>query len=218
METWRPTAILFDFDGTLADSYAAIAASVNHVRATHGLPLLDEAEVRRHVGHGPEHLLENTVPAGEVAANLAIYRAHHPAVMRRLTQPLPGALETVAALRRAGVKLGVCSNKPSVFTKALLDVLGFASAFSVVLGPEDVPRLKPAPDMLLAALGKLQVTPDATLYVGDMVVDIECARAAGLRVWVVPTGSEELDRLRAAQPDRMLSGLAELPSVLGIQP
>ena len=61
-----PQAVLFDFDGTLADSYAAIAASVNHVRASIGLSELAEAEVRRHVGSGLEHLMEATAPGLDV--------------------------------------------------------------------------------------------------------------------------------------------------------
>jgi len=72
---WQPTAVLFDFDGTLADSYAAIAASVNHVRAHHGLPRLPEREVRRHVGRGPEHLLRQTIPGGDVPSDLDRYIA-----------------------------------------------------------------------------------------------------------------------------------------------
>src|SRR5690349_14262539 len=60
-------AVLFDFDGTLGDSYQAITASVNHVRAAHGLPPLAEAEVRRHVGHGPAYLLGHTVPGADLA-------------------------------------------------------------------------------------------------------------------------------------------------------
>src|SRR5438309_958742 len=71
-------AVLFDFDGTLADSYGAIAASVNHVRSVHGLPALPETEVRRFVGHGPEYLIEHTVGRGDVAADLARYKTHHP--------------------------------------------------------------------------------------------------------------------------------------------
>src|SRR5437016_4862362 len=77
----KPTAIIFDFDGTLADSYEAIAASVNHVRANHGLAPLSIAEVRGHVGHGPHYLIEHTVGAGSVDQDLAAYRAHHPSVL-----------------------------------------------------------------------------------------------------------------------------------------
>src|SRR5436305_772140 len=98
-------AVLFDFDGTLADSYDAIAASVNHVRAHHGLPALSVAEVRVHVGHGPGHLLAHTIGVGDVKENEAIYRKHHPTVMRQGTRLLPGAAETLKALNERGLKL-----------------------------------------------------------------------------------------------------------------
>jgi 2-phosphoglycolate phosphatase len=207
---WRPRAVLFDFDGTLADSYPAITASVNAVRAVHGLAPLPEDEVRRHVGRGPAYLVEHTVPGGDVAADVARYRAHHPSVMRQGTRLLPGVADTLAALQKAGFLLAVVSNKPVAFTRELLDVFGVARRFSAVLGPEDVPRPKPAPDMLQAGLQRLNVTPTEALYVGDMTVDIQTARAAGVRVWVVPTGSDTRAALEAAHADRLLGTFADL--------
>lgn len=207
-------AVLFDFDGTLADSYAAIAASVNHVRAGQRLPALTEQEVRKHVGRGAIHLMQHTVPAGELMANVAAYKAHHPTVMRDMTRLLPGVGDAIRTLHQRGLRLGVCSNKPVAFTRELLVLLGMGQAFATVLGPEDVPQPKPAPDMLLAALPRLGVTASETLYIGDMVVDIETARAAGVCVWVVPTGSEELTALVAAKPDRLLNGMGELPGLI----
>jgi 2-phosphoglycolate phosphatase len=207
-------AILFDFDGTLADSYPAITASVNHVRALHDLPPLSEPEVRRHVGRGPNHLLSHTVPGGDQEKDVADYRAHHPSVMRTGTRLLPGVAETVAGLKKAGLLLAVCSNKPVAFTRQLLDYLGLAPLFDAVLGPEDVARPKPAPDMLRLALQRLGVTPAEALYVGDMVVDIETARGAGVGVWVVPTGSDEQAALVAARPDRVLADFVEVLRLL----
>src|SRR5436305_14872684 len=95
-----PRAILFDLDGTLIDSYPAITASVNHVRSLYGLPPLPEPEVRRHVGRGPAYLLEHTVPRGDVAANVAAYRDHHPSVFRGGTRLLPGAAEALRCLHQ----------------------------------------------------------------------------------------------------------------------
>jgi len=206
-------AVCFDFDGTLADSYEAITASVNYVRACHGLPPLGEPEVRRHVGRGMPYLLEHTVPGFDLDADSARYRQHHPSVLRSGTRLLLGAAEAVAALRAAGVWLGVTSNKPKPFTRELLNILGLSASFAVVLGPEDVPRPKPAPDMLLAGLAQLAVPPNAALYVGDMVVDIDTARSAGVTVWVVPTGSNDRATLEAARPDRLLNDLHELAEV-----
>jgi phosphoglycolate phosphatase-like HAD superfamily hydrolase len=86
--------------------------------------------------------------------------------------------------------------------------------FDVVLGPEDVARPKPAPDMLLDALARLGVAGADVLYVGDMTVDVETARAAGVAVWVVPTGSDDIEALRGARPDRLLRDLHELAAAL----
>ncbi|HZT80101.1 MAG TPA: HAD-IA family hydrolase, partial [Gemmataceae bacterium] len=108
----------------------------------------------------------------------------------------------------------VCSNKNVEFTRALLDSLGVAPFFDVVLGPSDVPHPKPAPDMLREALRRLGVAPAEALYIGDMDVDVQTARAAGLPVWVVPTGSADRAALRAARPDRLIEGLGDLAGSL----
>jgi HAD superfamily hydrolase (TIGR01509 family) len=134
--------------------------------------------------------------------------------MREGTRLLPGAALTLKELHGRGLKLGVCSNKPAVFTRKLLTWLDVADRFDVVLGPEDVARPKPAPDMLRLALRRLNAAPAEAVYVGDMVVDVETARAAGITVWVVPTGSDERATLEAARPDRLLHGLDELPALV----
>jgi len=208
-------AVLFDFDGTLIDGYPAITASVNHVRGLHGLAPLPEAEVRRHVGRGPEQLMRATVGGGDVAADVAAYKAHHPSVLRSGTRLLPGAAEALAALSARGLLLAVCSNKPVAFTRELLQLLGVADRFALALGPEDVARPKPAPDLLREGLRRLGVAADEALYVGDMTVDIETARGAGVAVWVVPTGSDDVDALTRAKPDRLLRDLHELTVLLG---
>jgi phosphoglycolate phosphatase len=207
-------AVLFDFDGTLADSYPAITASVNHVRGLRGLPPLTEPEVRCHVGRAAGYLLQHTVPVGSVEENIAAYRAHHPSVLRDGTRLMPGAADCLRTLYERGLLLGVCSNKPIVFTRELVTYLGIASYLNVVLGPEDVPHPKPAPDMLRAGLSRLKVAAEEALYVGDMAVDIQTARAAGVSVWVVPTGSDEIGTLRQAHPDRLLRDLLELRDLL----
>lgn len=207
-------AVLFDFDGTLGDSYPAITASVNHVRGLHGLPPLSEPEVRRHVGRGPHYLLEHTVPAGDIETNITDYRAHHPSVLRSGTRLMPGAEDALRDLHTHGLRLGICSNKPVDFTRKLVAYLGVQSYLDLLVGPEDVARPKPAPDMLRLALTRLRVEATQTLYVGDMTVDIQTARSAGVSVWVVPTGSDDIETLRQARPDRLLRDLQELPGLL----
>lgn len=211
---WKPRAVLFDFDGTLADSYPAITAGVNYVRDRAGLSPLSVEEVRPHVGHGPEHLLEQTVPGCNPIEAGRMYRTHHPSVMHQLTSLMPGAREALTALHAASVQVGVCSNKPKRFTLELLESLQLRSLMSVIIGPEDVTHPKPAADMLLLALQQLQRKASEVVYIGDMTIDIRTARAADVRVFIVPTGSDSVATLKAAHPDRLLTSLAELPGLL----
>ena len=116
---------------------------------------------------------------------------------------------------RGGVKLGICSNKPVAFTRIILADTPFQPLFDAVLGPEDAGRHKPAPDILNLAMARLGVGPAATLYIGDMSIDVETARAAGVRVWVVPTGTDSAATLDAARPDRRLRDLDEFREAFG---
>ncbi|HEX3313545.1 MAG TPA: HAD family hydrolase, partial [Gemmataceae bacterium] len=170
-------AYVFDFDGTLADSFTAITSTINYVRGLRGYPPLALAAVKCHVGLGAENLLEQTVPGTDIAIDLPRYREHHPTVMFDQTWLLPGALETLTTLRKRGRKVALCSNKPRIFTDRLLDRLDITPFFDAVLGPEDVPHPKPAPDMLLAALRRLELAANRVLYIGDMTVDIQTARS-----------------------------------------
>jgi phosphoglycolate phosphatase len=209
-------AVIFDLDGTLVDSYGAITASVNHVRASHSLPPLMEAKVRRHVGRGPVHLISHTVPGADLAVDLDKYKAHHPSVLRSGTHLLPEVAETLQGLHACGFRLAVCSNKLKPFTRVLLEYFHLASLIEVVIGPEDARAPKPSPEMLLAALAQLRLAPPEALYVGDMVVDIETARSAGVTVWVIPTGSDDRAKLELARPDKILDRFSDLlPQPIG---
>jgi len=203
-------AVCFDFDGTLVDNFAAITATVNHVRASRSLPPLTIPAVKPFVGRGIDYLVAHTVPDGELADDIAGYRAYFAKVMLEGTALLPGAAEVLAFLHGGGKRLALCSNKLSQFSRELLRYLHIADYFSAVLGPEDVGQPKPAPDMLLAAMKSLGVTAAQTLYVGDMVVDIQTARAAGVCVWTIPTGPDDRATLETAKPDRLLGSLREL--------
>jgi 2-phosphoglycolate phosphatase len=210
-------AALFDFDGTLADSFAAITASTNHVRVSYGLPPLAEAEVRAYVGYGLDNLMADLVPVAPVDEAVARYREHHATVMVPQTRLMPGAAEAIPELARRGLRLGVCSNKRVEFTRELVRSLGLNEYFACVLGPDDVGgRAKPDPAMLLEGLTRLGISASEALYIGDMIVDVRTARAAGVPVWVVSSDGtgEFVPAEGEPRPDRVLRSLAELPSAL----
>lgn len=214
----RFRAVLFDFDGTLADSYAAITASVNHVLEHHNRPTLTEEKVRTLVGHGLQQLMDTILPGIDPDAAARLYREHHPTVMKSHTKLLPGVADGLAALKAAGVKLGVCSNKPAYFTRSLLGMLDIGHYFDVVYGPDDVGAAKPDPAMVDRALEKLGVPKEQALYVGDMEVDVETGRRAGIETWVMPTGSHDEATLRAAGYGRVFPGMTDvITEVMGHQ-
>jgi phosphoglycolate phosphatase len=207
-------AVLFDFDGTLADSFVGITASTNHVRTSYGLEPLSEDVVRRYVGFGLPNLMENLVPIAPTDEAVALYRAHHPSVMLSGTTLFPGVADTLAELHRRGYRLAVCSNKLSTFTTQLVGALGVAAHFGAVLGPDDVGVAKPDPAMLLEALRRLEVSREEAVYVGDMAIDVHAGRAAGLPVWLVLGGAAGLESAADAGPDLVLAAFAELFDLL----
>ncbi len=204
-------AALFDFDGTLADSFTAITASTNHVRQSYGLPPLPEAVVRQYVGFGLPNLMEQLVPDADTNEAVARYREHHRSVMISGTRLMPGVAETIPELARRGLKMAVCSNKQVHFTRELVSALGLATIFTAVLGPEDVGgRAKPDPAMIFEGLTRLGVSSTEAIYIGDMAIDVHTARAASVPVWLVQGGASGLESATAANPDRVLKSFADL--------
>lgn len=207
-------AVLFDFDGTLADSFAPITASTNQVRAAVGLPALTVDEIRRHVGLGLPQLMADLAPGLPVAEAVSLYGKHHETIMLTQTTLLPGVKDSLAVLHARGYLLGVCSNKRVEFTKKLLHALRLDDMMRVTLGPDDVGVPKPDPAMLIEAMRRLNVSAAETIYVGDMAVDVRAAHAAGIPVWLVPGNAHFQEDPLALKPDRVLATFQEMLETL----
>jgi phosphoglycolate phosphatase len=211
------TALLFDLDGTLVDSVPDLAAAVNTVLAEHGRAALAEPEIAAMVGDGVAKLVERAVQArgGGIALGPAVdrYVALYEANATTLTRAYPGVTEVLAEFARAGVRLAVCTNKPEQATRAVLDGLGLARFFPVVLGGDSLAARKPDPAPLLMALDRLGATAAESAMIGDHRNDVLAARAAGTGIIFARYGYG-LAGLGGLAADAAIDAFAELPRVL----
>lgn len=212
--------IVFDLDGTLIDSYEAITESLNAALAGLGRPPLDATVVRTMVGRGLETLIARALEPGRadapaaIAEGVRLFRERYDRVCVPGTRLLPDVAGTLAALQQRGYAMAVATNKPSYFARRLLDALGVGGRLAPIVGPDLVTHHKPHPEMVHVALQGMGLAPGAALYVGDMEIDVETARAAGVPVVVLPTGSCDAARLRDAGADLMLPGFGALLDLL----
>ncbi|MBM3319913.1 MAG: HAD-IA family hydrolase [Candidatus Eisenbacteria bacterium] len=200
--------VLFDLDGTLVDTLEDIAASVNHALRTLGLPERSLEEVRTFVGRGVQHLVlraigsENAEKADRL---LDLFRAHYDAHCLDRSRLMPGARECLEYF--AGRDLGVVSNKPERFVRRLLEGLGIDSYFKVMFGGDSTAERKPSPLMVRAALGTLGRSPNEGILAGDLPVDVETGRAAGVYTVALLGGFGTREELEASSPDLLLDDL-----------
>ncbi len=182
-----PQAIVFDLDGTLVDSAPDIHAAANAFLAERGHDPLDLARVTSFIGNGVPVLLERVLRAVGEAADPASLQAALPrfneiygAAPCALSKLYPGVAESLTALRAAGFRLGICTNKPEVPARQMLKDLGIDGYFTALVGGDSLPERKPDPAPLRRAAGDLGVDTSDLVYVGDSEVDAATAEAAGV--------------------------------------
>jgi phosphoglycolate phosphatase len=211
----RYRAVLFDLDGTLVDSYAALAEAVNHARRTHGLEALPTERIRDFVGDGIERLLQRAFERTDVPATvLEAFEARYDEVCCSESKILADVETTLQALADLGVEMAVCTNKTTVFSQKILDFLGLSRHLRGVIGPDVAGARKPDARHLLYTLGTVECEAGEALFVGDMPIDIRAARNSGVDVAVVTTGSSSREELLAAKPDHVLERFADLVKIV----
>ena len=216
LESCLIRGLIFDFDGTLIDSYDAITESLNRVRASFSLPDYEPAAVKTMVGHGLEHLIEKAIGPDRIEEGVKLFRQSYSTLCEKKTTILPQVKETLEELDRRGYRMAIATNKPSYFARDILKALEMEHLFSEVLGPNDVERPKPDPEMLEIIMMRIGLAPDEVAYVGDMLLDIEVGRRAGVAVYAIPTGSASREALLNGRPDRLLHRFSELLAILPV--
>lgn len=177
-------ALIFDLDGTLADTSPDLLGATNAVLAARQRPLLDLAHLRHLVGFGARALISQAMAASgapvgkeEMPALVEIFLDHYRAHIADGTRLFPHVTETLEQLKADGARLGILTNKPQELTDPLLPLLGLDGLFAIVYGAGKKPYTKPDPrifqDVVTDCGGGLAV------MIGDSITDLNTARAAG---------------------------------------
>jgi phosphoglycolate phosphatase len=211
----RYRAVLFDLDGTLVDSYTALAEAVNYARRQHGLHELSGVRIRDFVGDGLQTLLQRAFETNEVPGSVQVaFETRYDEICCGESKVLAEVEATLAQLSKLGVVMAVCTNKPTSFSRKILEFLELAPYFRAIVGPDLAGARKPEALHVLCTLESTGCRPSEALFVGDMPIDVHAARNSGVDVAVVPTGSSSSEQLRASNPDHYLDRFSDLLKVI----
>jgi len=205
--------ILWDYDGTLADTIPGIVRA-HHVATEALLGIrLDELEIRSRIGEPAKRRIEALVPrrSSEVFARYSqVIQELEP----RQTPIFDGISEILNELTALGARQAIVTSRPRAQVEPVLRYFGISSLFNTIVGLEDTRCHKPNPGPLLRGLADLSAQPTWSVYVGDAVVDIRAAHAAGTDSIGVTWGAGTLIALLDAQPTALATTLSELRSLL----
>ena len=190
--------IIFDLDGTLLDTLQDLANSVNFALDSMNYPNRTISEIRMFVGNGIGKLIERAVPENTeeeaFQATFQTFKSHYKQHCEDCTLPYRGISELLDFLKEQGVQTAVVSNKADFAVKKLCEKY-FGTRISFAIGEQADVRRKPAPDMVISVLEKMNALPKESVYIGDSDVDIETARNAGIDLISVTWGFRDKDFL-----------------------
>lgn len=218
-----PQTVIFDLDGTLVDTSPDLTAALNHALADLGRPVVDGATVRHLVSHGALAMIERGLALGgggtdvEVQRALSVFLDYYADNIATHSRPFDGVEAALDALTAAGVELAICTNKRVALSRALIDALGWTHRFAANLGGDSLIVRKPAAAHVFATIAAAGGVPETSAFVGDSIVDVAAAHAAGVPVVAVSFGFSdrpvaELGATRVIDHYRdLLGALTDLP-------
>ena len=211
--------VIFDFDGTLADTREIIVRTNHDLQRMMGYPLSDEASIVATIGLPLRECilkLHPDLPQEELPVWVDAYRKVFNNLKDRMVPKLyPHVMETLQTLAGRGVVMSIASSRGSTSLSGMLKDMGLSPYVSYVLGAEDVTLAKPHPEPVLKTLETLEVPAPEALVVGDMPVDILMGSRAGARTCGVTYGNSTRSELLEAGADYIIDSFSQLESLLG---
>ena len=204
---------IFDLDGTLLDTLEDLADSANYIMHSFGHPERTISEIRSFVGNGIRKLIERSAPKDtpveEVDRMLEQFKVYYGEHCADKTKPYDGIIELLQKLQKQGIKLAVVSNKADYAVKALCEQY-FCGYFDEAVGEREGIARKPAPDTVYEVLKNLQIDKSQAVYIGDSEVDVQTAKNAEMDCIAVDWGFRDVDVLKAAGAEVIVSTPAGL--------
>ncbi len=209
--------LIFDFDGTLADTSLGIVRCTQVTLETMGLPLSTPERICATIGLPLADCFARgtDTPAERIEEACATYRRLFNDIAVPCIVLFPGVAETLAALDARGFRMSIATSRGSRSLQMLLERMGVAGHFCASAASDTVSRHKPEPDPALYVLEKMGGKPEESLVIGDTTFDIRMGQAAGCRTCGVTWGNQDRAQLQAASPDWILDRIEALPGILG---
>ena len=207
--------IIFDLDGTLANTLPDVRNNINRALEEMGQSVLSEEQTRSAIGPGSEQFLDAVLPESDNLKKqefLSRFRNHYWNHCLDLTRLFPGMDAVIQSL--SDYHLAVATNKPRKTSEKILDGLGVRNAFDTIVGPEDVRHVKPHPEMIINIITRLDGTPSQTLFIGDTDKDMLAGRGAGVALCGAEYGYGDKDALKKQNPDYMIREPKDLLEII----
>ncbi|KMO15237.1 phosphoglycolate phosphatase [Methylobacterium platani] len=211
-----PPIVVFDLDGTLAETAGDLIGTLNVILEREGLPPVALSQARELIGAGARALIQRGFAAGgrELTPDrldelFLVFLAHYGRNLCNVSHLFPGVVASLDRLEAAGYRLAVCTNKPEDHSVRLLELLGVAGRFAAICGRDTFPYFKPDPRHFTETIARAGGDPARAVMVGDSRTDVATAKAAGIPVVAVPFGYTDVP-VEELEPDVVIQHFDEL--------
>lgn len=210
--------MIFDFDGTLADTRKSIIKTMQKTLNYFKIYSTPDEKIIKLIGIPLKETFESItdLKGEDLYSAMAKYRSYYSKISFETVTLFPKVKDTLEALKKNNIKLGVASSRGKKSLLMLLKHLEISSLFSFIGAEDDVINKKPAPDTVNLGMEKLQSSSSSTLVIGDTIYDVQMGQGAGCRTCAVTYGNNTVEELNEYKPDYMISDFSELLNIANL--